>query len=245
MQASRLPLDQVAALVSTCFGDPHPMSVETLAAHADSWDLKLSHSEVIRRRGTNLAVGCLGIRGWAGWLAFIGVLPEARGRGWGLEVCRRLVHRARRRRLTRLRLEVRQDNPVALHIYESLGFQTLRSLDIWEHPGPALPLELSTPWRLVPRPLRQLLPAATPWQRHPKPWLPCVFNEDACIVFGNAESLSMRQLLGPREALERLLDQIGPGWRFNNLESDSPLSDLLTSRGGRVTLRQWEMALEL
>ncbi len=61
------------------------------------------------------------------WIATIGVLPEWRGRGIGralMEACEARLPTAR------IRLTVRQDNQIAIHLYESMGYE---GVTIWEH----------------------------------------------------------------------------------------------------------------
>jgi ribosomal-protein-alanine acetyltransferase len=53
----------------------------------------------------------------------IAVAHEARGRGLGEILLRAAQRAARARSCTRLRLEVRQDNPGAIRLYERLGYR--------------------------------------------------------------------------------------------------------------------------
>lgn len=245
MKASQLPREALAELIARCFGEVGLLTAEDLDGHVASWDLQLGQSQVVRRGGRAVAVGCLGVRRPDGWLAFIGVIPECRGQGWGRVVCQRLIERGRKLGLRRLRLEVLQDNEPALALYRRLGFETRAGLEIWEHPGLARPLREFTPWQLLPVAVQALVPENTPWQRQPAPWLPTVFNDEACILLGNPLSLSIRQMLGPVSALRPLLKDLGCGWRFNNLEAGHPLGELLREFGAQVTRRQWDMTLEL
>jgi ribosomal protein S18 acetylase RimI-like enzyme len=56
----------------------------------------------------------------------IAVLPAYRGRGSGSALLRHIAQQARAAGCCKLTLEVREDNPVAQHLYRSLGFQAAR-----------------------------------------------------------------------------------------------------------------------
>lgn len=58
-----------------------------------------------------------------GELANIAVRPELRGRGLGARLLEQVVAVSRRRRVTKLYLEVRDSNDGALRLYERFGFR--------------------------------------------------------------------------------------------------------------------------
>ncbi|BDZ55547.1 ribosomal protein S18-alanine N-acetyltransferase [Agromyces marinus] len=60
--------------------------------------------------------------GGQGDIQTIAVDPDRRGAGLGRTLMLALIDEARRRGATELFLEVRADNPVARHLYDSLGF---------------------------------------------------------------------------------------------------------------------------
>ena len=73
------------------------------------------------------------LQGYAGLLAVgsegdvqtIAVAPEHRGAGHGRRLIEALIACARERRVRELFLEVRADNPVAINLYVSLGFEEI------------------------------------------------------------------------------------------------------------------------
>src|SRR5207237_1563992 len=61
---------------------------------------------------------------WAAWdVAYVGVVPEARGRGYGRELMHRAVAEARADGVARLTLSVDVRNRRAWELYKGLGFE--------------------------------------------------------------------------------------------------------------------------
>lgn len=114
--------DALAALEWRCFpGDrmsarqyrrhaASPRAVVLLAA--DAGGLVIGGAVVLFRAGSA-----------KGRLYSIAVDPAARGRGLGAALLAAAEAAARRRGATSLRLEVRQDNPVAIALYEARGYR--------------------------------------------------------------------------------------------------------------------------
>lgn len=84
----------------------------------------VGYALVHRRRGSNIA-----------HLASIAVAPELAGHGVGSELLRRAQGDAARHGAARIRLEVRSDNAVARHLYESVGYQLVATLDKYYEDG--------------------------------------------------------------------------------------------------------------
>ena len=68
----------------------------------------------------------------------IAVVPGMRGRGIGRTLLLRLIEQARAEGLPALSLSVSADNPVAMHLYVSLGFRTVAGDE--DHPTMVLQL---------------------------------------------------------------------------------------------------------
>jgi ribosomal protein S18 acetylase RimI-like enzyme len=61
---------------------------------------------------------------WAAWdVAYVGVVPEARGHGFGRELMHRALSAARADGVARLTLSVDVRNQPALNLYTGLGFE--------------------------------------------------------------------------------------------------------------------------
>jgi ribosomal protein S18 acetylase RimI-like enzyme len=77
---------------------------------------------------------------WQGWdLSYIGVVPEARRRGIGRALTRKVLSEARRAAATQLTLAVDARNRPAWNLYLGLGFEPFDQrevyLAIWGNPG--------------------------------------------------------------------------------------------------------------
>ncbi|QJQ95316.1 MULTISPECIES: GNAT family N-acetyltransferase [Halomonadaceae] len=121
-------LDALLRLEMACF-DGDRFSRRQLAhllsrAHACSWvavddvDTPWGYGTLLLRRNSQVAR-----------LYSFCVHPEARGEGLGRRLLERLEEEARLRELSRLSLEVRADNRVALGLYRRMGFRLVRWLD--------------------------------------------------------------------------------------------------------------------
>ena len=81
---------------------------------------------VVADDGSRLIGYCLGAlsaRPKVGWILGLGVLPDARGAGYGRELVGEAVRRIVADGAREVRLFVDPDNIVAIHVYERLGFQ--------------------------------------------------------------------------------------------------------------------------
>ncbi|MEM8680327.1 MAG: GNAT family N-acetyltransferase [Planctomycetota bacterium] len=80
-------------------------------------------------------VGCLLLNEGSGEgemeLAYMGVLPSARGRGLGAALVRAAIHLARARRCRRLMLAVDLSNAPALQLYAAAGFVEVGRRTLW------------------------------------------------------------------------------------------------------------------
>ncbi|WP_445996382.1 ribosomal protein S18-alanine N-acetyltransferase [Okibacterium fritillariae] len=125
-QLRRATLDDVAAI----------MAIETSVFETDAWSDEMMRADVASPH-TYYVVAFHpetpdAIDGYAGFLApagsrdgdvqTIAVAEHARRRGLGRVLMGALLGEARRRRVSEVFLEVREDNPVAQGLYDSLGF---------------------------------------------------------------------------------------------------------------------------
>jgi ribosomal protein S18 acetylase RimI-like enzyme len=125
--ARREDADEVARLLAAAFGHPFDvLSSDTLVVEHEG----LLVGTLRRKRDGDTA----GIYGFA-------VDPSRQGEGIGRDVLRRVCREALAGGATRVALEVAVDNPHALRLYTSTGFEPVAGEDYWSLPGagPAAP----------------------------------------------------------------------------------------------------------
>ena len=109
-------------------------------------------------------------------IANVAVHPEHRGRGIGRMLTATALEYVQRRGIRSAWLQVRHDNPPAIHIYQSLGFREQARRTTWNSPpGAGSPAEAVLPpgerltqrsaahWALQSRWLERLYPSALRW----------------------------------------------------------------------------------
>jgi GNAT superfamily N-acetyltransferase len=128
-----------------------PVDVDeaTMRYMIDTWDIDLSRSRVASEAGLcNLAV-----RGDRGWIGGIAVVPEQRRHGVGRALMEAVLELAPPTVL----LEVIEANEPAIKLYESLGFEKTRVLEVWRVEAPLVEATLAAQSTLGQTDL--------PWQR--------------------------------------------------------------------------------
>ncbi|NDJ34751.1 MAG: GNAT family N-acetyltransferase [Chloroflexi bacterium] len=138
----------------------------------ESIDIGASVAAVVGNEvvGTSL----LGVRGPRGWIGGVGVVPGWRRQGIARLMMERVLETAHSLDLSRIQLEVIDENAPAIHLYESLDFQATRTLFVMycskpqaEHPGHH-PFDLNRigpPLVRALRALEQIPHPPDPWQR--------------------------------------------------------------------------------
>ncbi len=103
-----------------------PVAGLLMMARQDSVDLTLSR--VVFGDGQPVGVALIARRGWTSRLAAMAVIPEARAQGVGEACVRRLFAEAKARGDKAMTLEVIEQNPPAVRLYEKCGFRIDRRL---------------------------------------------------------------------------------------------------------------------
>ncbi len=83
----------------------------------------------------------LGVRSDRGWIGGLGIVPEARRQGFGRALMEAVHEQARSRGIEEISLEVIEGNDAAFRLYENLGYELLRWVEIGSleaAPGDAL-----------------------------------------------------------------------------------------------------------
>ena len=100
------------------------------------WDDDLDASRVALVDGEPAGICKLAVRGDRGWIGGVGVIPvRTAGRAIGEELMRGGIDVARERGLRELWLEVLVQNEPAIRLYEKLGFEHVRELEVWSLDG--------------------------------------------------------------------------------------------------------------
>jgi ribosomal protein S18 acetylase RimI-like enzyme len=199
-----------------------------------------------------------------GWVGGVGVVPAHRGRGVGEELMRRLHDAARDLGLERVWLEVIVENEPARRLYEKLGYDHVRDLEVWTlrelvaQSNYLLPARASVAeanaWIREHRSC-----AREPWQRsdatvarleelEPAPEGIAVYG-GAAIVRAADGRVSVLQVAATGDKVyEELFGRaahLGTPLTLLNLPAGDPAGAVLARLGGRVDVRQHEMVLEL
>ena len=102
---------------------------------AGTWDYDLDASLVAVDGNDDVGLCMLGVRGTSGWIGGVGVVAGRRGEGIGEQLMRAIEDRARSRGIEQLWLEVLVQNEPAIRLYEKLGYQVVRELEVWSLDG--------------------------------------------------------------------------------------------------------------
>ena len=230
--ADTLSIAELAELFTRGYEEYYvPVQVDESAMSfmIDSWDIDLARSRVVEGVGfCNLAV-----RGDRGWIGGIAVVPEARRGGVGRKLMEAVLELAP----PTVTLEVLEQNEPAIRLYEELGFERTRILEVWS--VKETPLVEAQPAEPAP-----LGGEGLPWQR-----------EDASLPPGGYERLELDggavlvrntnvlQLDAPDEDTATALLSRGTAVQFVNVPEGDVASAALRRLGGELRLRQYEMAL--
>ncbi len=253
--ASSLPASELAALFTRCYENyfvPVQVDEATLELMARTFDLDADAGLVAFDDGEPVGLVNLGVRGELGWIGGLGVVSEARRRGLGRRLMEAVHDQARERGIREISLEVIEANDAAFRLYEELGYEFLRWLEIGsleQAPGDAPEEE---DWRAAHEQIRARRTEREPWQRDDGTLshyddLRGLTTATGAAVFraGTDGRVTVMQFEGDgqaaRETLERLRT-LGAVNAFNVPEGD-PLVAALTELGGSIALRQRELRI--
>ena len=265
--ATGLGLPALADLFNRAYeGYEVPLHVDAGAVEFmhEAFDLAPERSRIAWRDERPIGLAMLAVRGTRAWVGGMGVATEARRAGVGEQLMRALLDSAREAGVKRVQLEVLEPNTRARALYEKLGFRTFRRLEVWQWDSPA-PSPGTDVEACDPRAARHRISAARrapePWQREDAtidrldvstPALRAVHTSGGDAIYrvtdGRASVLQMAS--GDERTAGALLDAIRSRagvtvLRYLNVPDDDPAIAALRARGAKLTVAQYEMALEL
>ena len=199
----------------------------TLRYMVDAWDIDLSKSRV----APNAGVANLAVRGDRGWIGGIAVVPEQRRNGVGRALMEAVLELAPPTVL----LEVIEANEPAIKLYESLGFEKTRVLEVWRVEAPLVEAASADQSTLGQPDL--------PWQRDDASLPPDyerVEVDGGAMVFrgGTVFQLEARD----EDAAAALLSR-GAVLNYVNVPEGDVAIGALERLGGELRLKQFEMVL--
>jgi ribosomal protein S18 acetylase RimI-like enzyme len=256
--ASSFGLGELAGVFTRAYeGYVVPFKVDEtfLRFMVKTFDLDLDASRVALRDGDPVGLANLGVRESRGWIGGVGVVAAARREGIGRMLMDAVHEEARRLGLREVQLEVIEQNEAAYRLYLDLGYQVVREVEIG-----SIEQELEggdareVPWEEAHAQIHTLGRAREPWQREDATLahyedLRGLVAESGAAVFRNTPDgrALLLQLAGTEGAARELLTVLrsyGPVAVFN-VPADDPTMRAFQSLGGRITMRQREMALTL
>jgi ribosomal protein S18 acetylase RimI-like enzyme len=235
---------------------PFNLEEEAFRFMSRIWDDDLDASRVALVGGEPAGIAKLAIRGERGWIAGIGVAVPHRGKGVGEALMRGVIEQARSRGLREVWLEVLVQNEPAIRLYEKLGFERVRDLEVWTldavsgDGGSAHRVPLEQAQARIGRERT----AREPWQRADESVanfdeVEALQSEGGVVVFrskGGQTSLLQGVAAGEpaaRELVQALGDAMPLQW-LNGPEGD-PFNAAIASLGGVQAHRQHELLLSL
>jgi ribosomal protein S18 acetylase RimI-like enzyme len=229
---------------------PFQVDEARLAHMVDAFDLDLSRSLVAYEDDAPVGLANLGLRGDRTWLGGVGVVPSHRRRGIGEQLTRALLDNGRAAGAREMVLEVIVENAPAIALYEKLGFETTRRLEV-------LTLEAADGPPGDDVDLGEARARITSARTEPEPWQredATVDNLDgvAAISAGGAvalwrkegDRLNLLQAADANAALAVALRARGPAYALN-YTSDGATASALRDAGATVVVTQFEMTAPL
>src|SRR5262245_29438518 len=229
------------------------ITAETYRFLARAYDLDREASRVAFRNGAGVGLANLGLRGAEAWVGGIGVVPAARRGGIGRVLMEALHAEARARGVERVWLEVIVENTQALALYEQLGYEHVRDVEVWSVPRTTAASTV-VPVEDARRALAARHGPREPWQRADA----TIDNLDEvvglavdgaeAVVHTAGTTVYLLQASGTSKGLSDLVNSaasLGDSLVALNVDPAEPLAEALASAGGRIATTQHELVLPL
>ncbi|MCU0507818.1 MAG: GNAT family N-acetyltransferase [Anaerolineae bacterium] len=252
---------------------PLHVDADALARMDYLYDVDPDASVVAERDGALIGQALLSRRGERAWVSAVGTVPAARRQGVARAMMLALIANARDLGLRDVVLEVISENTRAHALYLDLGFRDVRELLTWRLAADADPLPIP-PELLSEAHPESVVAHFEDWHRERPCWqreLPTLRRmlgrvraytlaldgrpAGYCLVADRVESVSILDAgispdFGAVRAgrpLLQALSRLHPNRALTimNVPADDPLSRALAALRFHVTIRQWEMMLQL
>ncbi|HKP18126.1 MAG TPA: GNAT family N-acetyltransferase [Gaiellaceae bacterium] len=259
--ADEFSLAELAAAFTASYeGYFVPLEIDEAALRhmVEIFDLDPTQSLVAVDGGELVGLANLGRRGDRTWVGGVGVVAGRRGEGLGERLMRELLDRARQASARETALEVILENTPAIRLYEKLGFDTTRELDILSLPGDtAGGTAEDVPLDRARSTIASLRDEPEPWQRadesvenlvrHNRSPSALASDGGAAIYRADGGRITVLQMAGDEPALRELVATLrGKGAvSAGNFPSGGAVSAALRTAGAEVVVRQREMRLAL
>jgi len=252
--ASSLPLDRLTALFNAGYEGyviPFRLDEAALRSMITVFDIDRDASRVAFAEGEPVGFANLALRGDQAWVGGVGVVTKARQQGIGEALMHALHVEATARGVTDVWLEVIEQNDAAFRLYDKLGYEVVREVEVWSLPAapPGGSAEEVDAQRAQAR-VRELRRSREPWQRADATLahyddLRGLETDGGAAVFRVAGNVQLQQIAGddPEERL-RALRGLGDVTVLN-LPADDATAAALRVLGAAVRVRQREMVLKI
>jgi ribosomal protein S18 acetylase RimI-like enzyme len=254
--ASRWSFAELAELFTASYEGyfmPVQLDEAAFAAMASASDFDLDASRVALDGDERVGLCNLGVRGEDAWIGGVGVVAGRRGEGIGTQLMHAAHDAARARGVRRVWLEVLVQNEPAIRLYERLGYERVRELEVWTLGE----LELRK-HKGSPVPVAEALGRSggrEPWQRSDASvanleGVEALAGERGAIVYRSTGGV-VSLLQGTAEdepAARELLESLPAGTtgvRWLNGPVGDPFNAAFASLGGAEVARQHEYVLTL
>jgi ribosomal protein S18 acetylase RimI-like enzyme len=256
LSAGGLSDEEFAALFTASYeGYLVPFSIDAAGVRflTEAFDLDRGASRIAVRDGVRVGAANLGLRGTDAWIGGVGVVPEERRHGVGRLLMEAVHDQARARGVERVWLEVIVDNTPAIALYERLGYERVRDVEVWSVPGAPGPVA-SVPAARARRTIADERVTREPWQRADATVdklddVVGIASGGAAAVLrvaqGRAQLLQAAGPTTPLQAVLRAAAALADSLTALNVPVDDPMRPALEGLGGHVDVRQHEMVLEL
>jgi ribosomal protein S18 acetylase RimI-like enzyme len=254
--ASSLPAAELAALFTRAYEGyfvPMQLDEDALRFLQRTFDLDLDAGLIAFDGAEPVGLVNLGVRGDRGWIGGLGVVPEARRQGLGRTLMEAVHEQARSRGIGEISLEVIEANEPAFRLYEDLGYEAVRWLEIGSLEAAPGEEPAEEDWQAVHERIRAARRAREPWQRddvtllHYDDLRGLTTDTGAAVFRVSADGrVALMQFAGDEEgarAALALLRALGPVSLLNIPEDDPVVAALRDA--GTIALRQREMVLTL